>query len=300
MQNSGATQKCFHPVYSTRLCAAWALALVLSSGALASEPDLAYPAKNSYFPSIVGGVDVAPSDPVSQMTVLLQGYGVCTGVLIAKDLLLTAGHCVTTQWDVRVPASQLQVKFSIDRNDPKAKTATVLGIAVPDAFTMKNYMGGPDIPKNLHDIALVRFSGGLPEGYKAARILKKGGNVAAGQAVIVAGYGTTIPGSSFGAGRLRKAELKMEDFDYSPTEVRLDSSHGSSDCNGDSGGPAFVVIQERYYLIGVDNWGPPSCNDFSIYARAGAHWDWISQASDSLRAIQPSESQEPIPAPAQP
>jgi len=44
---------------------------------------------------------------------------------------------------------------------------------------------------------------------------------------------------------------------------------------GDSGGPLNVLINRKWYVVGVTSYGSRSCLDGGVYSKVSAFYDWI-------------------------
>lgn len=257
-----------------------ALALTACSPAsLTSE--VAAPAADS----IVGGEKVARLSAVGRSTVALYeqdiGY-ICSGTLVAKNLILTAAHCVDPKSKNLLAVFKTEIK-----NAKKADLRKVTHGAVHPSYSSEMKA------KDLGDIAIVRFEGSLPLGYEVAPILFDAQAVQKNSRTIVAGYGlnwTTL--ISKGAGVLRTTKLDIDNPTYSQTEAMLGQSVRRGICSGDSGGPAYLDIGGRLHVWGVASRGDslplffvPKCMLFSIFTRVDAYQDWIMKTMTALESI---------------
>lgn len=250
--------------------AVWSIVLALS---------LAYVSRAQAF--IVGGSSVAASDPVAKVTAALESRlgWICTGTIVASDILITAAHCVDGA------PSTLLVTFARDVRSARAVRRQVISYRTADAWNNGNVSGADQ-----GDIAVVRFRGGLPAGYQAATLLPATGKLAQlakDQAVTLAGYGVTGMSPQTGSGLLRKVTVKIAGF-LGRTEVVLDQRQGKGACHGDSGGPAFVSSGGKLYAWGVTNRGypdfaPDDCKQMSVYTNINAYRPWITQVIAELR-----------------
>lgn len=235
--------------------------------------------------SIVGGEKVARLSPVGRSTVGLYekdiGY-ICSGTLIAKNLILTAAHCVDAK------SKNLLAIFTTEiKNAKKDDLRKVTRWAVHPSYSEEMKA------KDLGDIAIVRFEGTLPLGYEVAPILFDAQAVQKNKKTIVAGYGlnwTTL--IKKGAGTLRTTKLDIDEPLYSRTEALLGQSMRRGICSGDSGGPAYFDINGRLHVWGVASRGDslpgffvPKCMLFSIFTRVDAYQDWIVGAMQELGAV---------------
>lgn len=226
---------------------------------------------------IVGGSSVGASDAVAKVTAALeskQGW-ICTGTLIASDLLVTAAHCVEGS------PSSLLVTFALNVDSPSAVRRQVLGYQTPPSWA--NAATGADHG----DIALVRFGGGLPKGYKVASLLPVSQKLAKGQSVLLAGYGVTGMAPALGSGVLRKVSVNIAGS-LGKTEVVLDQTQGRGACHGDSGGPAFVMSGSSLLVWGVTSRGypdfaPDDCKQKAVYTNMNAYRAWLTSSAEALR-----------------
>jgi len=225
---------------------------------------------------IVGGQTVSDKDPIAASTVAVTtGSALCSGSIIDTDLLVTAAHCV---------GPNLYIVFNTNIDQPHANIARVMGYAVSS-----DWKGPQATTKDQHDIALVRFEGALPEGYRPAKLLPPSDPLKNGEMVTLAGYGETDATSHAGVGVLRKTMVPIKDANFGKTEVLLDQTGDKGACHGDSGGPAFVSMGGDYYLWGVTNRSYPAtaaddCKHDSVYTNIDAYKDWLTQAAAKLRA----------------
>jgi secreted trypsin-like serine protease len=228
---------------------------------------------------IVGGTTVSASDPVASTTVIVSdGNYICTGSIIAEDIVVTAAHCVD--------ADPRDLKVIFSRTLPQSFT----GSAVHDIYGFvanPGWQGDSSSGPDEHDIAIIRFKGHLPSGYAAANLLDENANLRPGQRVTLAGYGITDAETHDGAGTLRKVNVTVKQK-LGQTEVILDQTSGKGACHGDSGGPAFVTSGGKLLLWGVTNRGypdnaPDDCVHYAVYTRITAYSDFIAQAEDQLR-----------------
>jgi secreted trypsin-like serine protease len=230
---------------------------------------------------IVGGDDVAGSDPLARSTVALykktsSGGMLCTATLIKKDIALTAAHCV----ERGVNGMVVVFGESIDSED-----RDVVRVAEAEVAREWNetHLGGEDAG----DIALVRIEGKLPKGYRVAHLLPASVKLQKGDKVILAGYGISNAILKTGAGKLRKAAVTVEKPSFGKTEILLDQRKGSGACHGDSGGPAFVEHDGKIYLMGVTSRGypataPDDCRHEVVYTKVDAYRSWIKETAKEM------------------
>ena len=176
--------------------------------------------------------------------------GFCTGTAIARDLVLTAAHCVARPANYRVRLSKAGGVTEVEA------TRTHPG------FSMANYVKN----RATADVALVKLKTPLPSSIVPASL---GGTrrVAVGEMMIVAGFGSTQDGKELGIGEPRMAPLVVTGQPGS-LQIRLQDpvtrnvSIGLGSCTGDSGGPAFGRKDaDDGEVMGVVSWSTAPKNE---------------------------------------
>ena len=217
---------------------------------------------------IVSGVPDRGRDP-AVIALDLGGQGLCSGTLIAPDVVLTARHCVSyTSEKVSCPAKSAQV----GRNRDAKSIAVYLG---DDTFSAELVAHGREIftPKSSelcdHDIAAILLDTWVT-GVAPLKISKDPPK--RGDTVRAVGFGKDADDGQAGIKLLRN-HVKIQDVSEAEFLV------GEATCQGDSGGPA--LDESSGELLGVISRGGPSCegtNVHNVYTRADAFADVIAAA----------------------
>ena len=222
------------------------LILLLFIGQVAiSQATIAQNLAPDFKVKIIGGTNVAANDPIAQSTVLIWGENfkttfICTGSIIAPDLILTAGHCLGGNGYAR-----LTVYFRTELDGQGPSLSVTQQIRMSDTF--------PDSDKGWEDLAILKLEKNIPDGYHPAKILSDAKMIQDGAPVILAGYGINIPiseGSDDGRGILRSVEQNILQSQFTPTDILINIKDKGS-CKGDSGGPAFFRQGNDLLLFGV-------------------------------------------------
>lgn len=237
---------------------------------------------------IVGGMNVAANDPIQRSTAAMYspssngpGGSLCTASLIAPNMAVTAAHCV--QGDSYSPV----MIFGNDVRSPQSVRRPITGEIVNPAYGKKRGM-------DQGDIALVKFGGGLPPGFKPAS-LDSNDSVAKGERAILAGYGVSNARTKEGAGILRKTEVAVANPRTGKSEMIFDQSHGHGACHGDSGGPAYFKRGGKMILGGVTNRSYPNtaaddCAHKVVYTKIASYRPWIEKGEAALNRAKPASS----------
>lgn len=172
--------------------------------------------------AIVGGQVGGPLE-ASAVMVLHDRGGLCTGIVLASDVVLTAAHCVP-------PGANVRVFFRQD--DQPVLLEPRLVVRHPDFRSNAVQERTRSI-----DLALIRMSAPLPGRFTAAALASSppGADAAA---ITVAGFGLSREGDPSATGTWRSAPLRTSS-PYGPSKILLwaRAAPGVGACQGDSGGP---------------------------------------------------------------
>ncbi|XP_021944195.1 trypsin-1 [Folsomia candida] len=204
---------------------------------------------------IIGGQDAAEGQFPYQIVLLHAGSYICSGSILASNVVITAAHCV-----VGVPPRNLQIiAGELDRASVSGheQTVQVVRIVVHESY---------GVPSDLaNDIALLFLSDTVPlvlNEFVQPIALPIQEQQTSGE-IIISGWGITTPSGSL-SNILQWVELPVVDDatcqgNY-PEEVILPSmlcagfpQGGRDSCQGDDGGP--LVSVNTGYLAGLISWG---------------------------------------------
>ena len=235
-----------------------------------------------------------------------QGQATCTGTLIARNVVMTAAHCVADPDLTNVAVVfALTDKGLSEENVIFASEALVHSdyIELKDPETMKD----TDI---WNDIALIKLSKDAPADFKLAQLPTKDTKVALlkGHQLTLSGYGITnavvrrevklangktrvLEMPSKGAGTLRKVDqIVVTNVTSDQKEIFLDQTKLRGACHGDSGGPAFIKLKNGSLLqVGVTSRGTEklgNCNQGAIYTGVIGQVQWIHEKVAQLNISQ--------------
>lgn len=221
--------------------------------------------------AIVGGRP-ADGDIAAQTVLIVSTRGAsCTGTVLARDLVLTAAHCVQPQADYAV----------VLLSDGPPKLLPAARIAVHPNFSADQFRTRRPTP----DLALVKLAEPLPGRFRTARLAAEGGLPAKGSSFLLAGFGVTSEGAQKSAGTLRMVSLPSVGT-TGGIMVRLSQPDGGAGaCTGDSGGPAF----KDGAVAGVVGWatgpnGTRGCGGVTGVTLVSLQRDWIDRTARALGA----------------
>ena len=209
--------------------------------------------------AIVGGREGADVPGArSAVMVLTSGGGVCTGIVVAPDAVLTAGHCVAG-------VSENRVHYRDDAGRPVLAEVT--------ARVLHPGYDGDAIRGRTRsiDLALLRTRVGLPARFEPAPLSPA--LPRAGAALTLAGYGAARGNDRRSIGRYRGAALAVVE-PYGPSRILLWlQARGVGGCNGDSGGP----VLDGAAVVAVAAWVKDACGGLTQGVLLGPQRDWIDR-----------------------
>ncbi len=235
------------------------------------------------------------------------GRATCTGTLVARNVVMTAAHCVV------MPGLQdVAVIFALSD-----KTATEENIILATSLAVHSgYIGLKGATETVNDadiwndIALIKLAKDAPADFKPAQLpaLRSKVSLLKGHRLILSGYGITnamvrrevkqpngsthvVELPSQGTGTLRKVDqIVVTNVTADQKEITLDQRKLRGACHGDSGGPAFIKLKNGTLLqVGVTSRGTEklgNCNQGAIYTGIIGQIQWIHEKVAQLSAAQ--------------
>jgi secreted trypsin-like serine protease len=229
------------------------LSLVVAGGACVDGA----PSLGSHESPIRGGV-TDQGDPAVVGLGILSVYSYCSGTLIAPHTVLTAGHCE----DVGT-----EVEFGTDADDA-TKSITIAKTIHHPLYT------GAGKP---YDFALLRLdspaTGVVPARFNITPLTAAD----VGKTIRHVGFGVTDDSTDAGGGTKRTVSYTLNQVQ--PTLV-YSGAAGKQSCDGDSGGPGFMVLagQSDELLVSVISDGPEcQLSQDGWDGRVDVVNDWIVQ-----------------------
>lgn len=209
--------------------------------------------------AIVGGREGAGiPGAASAVMVLTSGGGVCSGVVVAPDAVLTAGHCVAGVGENRVHYRDAAGRPVL------AEVAARLLHPAYDGDAIRGRTRSIDL-------ALLRTRDPLPARFAPAPL--SAAMPRAGQSLTLAGYGAARGNDRRSIGRYRGAALSVVE-PYGPSRILLWlKAPGAGGCQGDSGGP----ILDGEAVVALAAWVKDACGGLTQGVLLGPQRDWIDR-----------------------
>jgi len=227
-------------------------------------------------PTVVGG-QPAPAGKWPDVAALIasEGYAVCTGTLIAPNVVLTAGHCVD---GITIDSVKLN---AIDSESGPGEV-----IAVAEATAYPNWEGTMDVAV----LVLEEASTITPRA--VATDCMVGTALVDNAPVTLVGYGATTPAGNDYNTTLMEGNAVIEDAACQPGDGCNEAvspggefvAGGEADsCYGDSGGPVYLASPNGTVVAGVVSRGTNSAGDqcglSGIYVRPDGVIEWIESTA---------------------
>lgn len=174
--------------------------------------------------AVIGGAPGEAALERATTMVLSSNGGVCSGVVLAPDVIATAAHCLTG-------AAEYRAHWRDERGEPVL--AAIAAIVVHPDYDPRAI----ETRRRSIDLALARLAEPLPARFVPA--LLDPSPAAAAERVVLAGFGVETESDTRGltSGTFRAAILDVVE-PYGPSRILVWlSGRGAGACHGDSGGP---------------------------------------------------------------
>ncbi|WP_413576186.1 S1 family peptidase [Bdellovibrio sp. HCB290] len=246
--------------------------------------------------AIINGDVTIDDQAIAHTTVYIQmPKGMCTGSVLAQDLILTAGHCVTSfSKEMAAPKAYNPEAISVfeyhstEVKDAKGNSVSRWSKSIASEASaivihpfylaysadsrISNFAKG-------YDVALIKLKKPLPDFYRPVIISNDLDSLTKNQ-IQVAGFGAHAEGANSYDGKLRNGnitiDLGVNSFKYtldsntftlrdanlksSTTLLFKKESQDAAICHGDSGGPIYFEKDGTINLIAVNEGGEISGN----------------------------------------
>jgi len=223
--------------------------------------------------AIIGGAP-APAAVAAQTVLIVSTRGAaCTGAVLARNLVLTAAHCVQPAGDYAV----------VVREGAAPRLIPVARIALHPRFDPEQFKTRRPTP----DLALLKIAEPLPVNFRVVRLAREAAAPRPGDNFTLTGFGMTSEGDAKSAGKLNSVTLPAIGNTIDATGVimvRLSVAGGTvaGACTGDSGGPVF----RGEAVAGVIGWATGAkgrqCGLVTGVTLVAPQHEWIAATARAL------------------
>lgn len=223
--------------------------------------------------TVVGGQPVPEGKWLDTAGIAFGGSQVgCTGVLVAPDVVLTAGHCIGGISSV-----------ILGTNDYRSGNAEVINVA--QEIEYPNSQSTYDM-----GVLILERESSIEPRPIVPECMLEADYVTNGAKVTIVGYGALDPdGTQYGT-QLMEAFTTITDYNCSSSRACQSGAQpagelgaggmGIDSCYGDSGGPLYLNTDRGDFLVGLTSRGySNTCSEGGIYVRPDALRDWIESTT---------------------
>ena len=243
--------------------------------------------------TVIEGKSPGTNSPITKVTVEISLFSKngsdapeesrCSGTLIARDLLLTAAHCIVDLKNTERKITKITAKISGHQ-----KIAATAWLADPHYKSVIDEIGIERalVDVGVNDLALVRLEKSVPRDALIAEIPNAEISQSRSLSLTLAGFGRTNFDDPDSGGILHIAQIKG-----TMITVRHDIDHHiaiqdgkQQPCRGDSGGPLFQINGNHLILVGVTSTVRGECAWNARAISVWHHLPWIRQTAKDLRS----------------
>lgn len=190
--------------------------------------------------------------------------GFCSGIVLRRDVVLTAAHCVP-------PGAALRVHYRDAGGSP-----VLVDVAAVERHPGYRAQAVARRERSV-DAALLRLASPLPASFAPAQLVAAPPESRTGTAFRLLGYGVTREGEGGSSGKLRLGRVALRDPHSQLLLWASDpSGRGIGACEGDSGGPVLAEGDDKVVALTVwaSGEGAARCGALTQALWIGAILDW--------------------------
>ena len=208
------------------------------------------------------------------VVIMLEGLPHCTATLVSPTVLVTAAHCVKDHMTLdKMSTGKVLAVFGSGYAQPLFAPVQIVRASYPDtgeqafdASTLKNDIAVAYLKTAITTLGLnpAPLHTGTPS-WQQIKTNKTN--------LTFVGFGyDVVSGEKTGVGVKREASWAITDYTDSIVSFQTD---GTSTCNGDSGGPAFLNVNQTLVLAAITSGGDDNACTYGWNTRIDAYLDWL-------------------------
>jgi hypothetical protein len=206
---------------------------------------------------------------------LTKIYSHCGGSLIKvqnKTNVLSAAHCFPQNRDGSLSITDSYIVFSDELTDRTSKKLRpirpITSVRIPDFYRTLS-----DPITSIGDIAVVSFSGVLPDGFEPAVLTSE--LTPPGSVLLAVGWGLAKLDDRILQNRLHIGPLTIDKYFYLNSLFFAQSYSKTFPLEGDSGGPAFVRRDGNILVSGIFSWVDTLQGRIGAFTSVFFYRNWI-------------------------
>lgn len=229
--------------------------------------------------AIVGDAEIADYRIVRPALLVSRPHGACSAAMIGRDLVLTAGHCVTSTECV-----DLASPYGIDMTTESCVVTGTVKVAGRGSkwINAKAVVLHPQYNRNKRqgpDLALIQLETPLPQHLTPALISTR--PIRPGDRLTIVGYGINDSGKQDYKARMATLTVDRSLRLFDPATLGEESKLGGA--GGDSGGPAFDMRVGSPLLVGImKQAGDALVGRRTVIEPIHGHREWIWSTAERL------------------
>ncbi len=262
-------------------------ALLAPAAPVGAAPAADVGAAASPTPDIIGGTPTTVGQYPTVVGLEIWSF-LCTGTLVAPTWVLTAGHCVDPA--VVMLPSQEAVTSSVKVHFHTVDIVDDPGTVLEASATFKDPLFDPR-PDHLgaNDLGLIQLATPVTD-VTPSPINLSAAMAPVGTVATLVGYGLTAsPGAPSGSTGIEFELTNRISILCSSKSINSDinllcfaQADNKGTCSGDSGGPAFAIINGKQTLVGVTSFGDPQCASYGADTRIDIEQQFLVQHVPAL------------------